>query len=160
MSRGVSVREGQLVARSLKVTRSTHLLVAAVTAAVAANASVAIQLIPFAAQLALAAVVFASLATVIWALSSEIFSRSGQTITNLRSIGATGASLSKALLVPVLVYGAAGAALGAGAGAAIGISIGGPGAATALAEALAIIATSAAASAVGTYAGGRAAWHR
>jgi len=158
MSRGLSVHEGQLVARSLKVTKSTHLLVASIAAGVAVNASVAMQFTGAVGPFALSALIFASLSIGTWAISSEIFSRSSQTVSNLRSIGATSRSLSSAVLVPILVYGVLGSAVGAGAGAIIGVSLGGPIGLGVFFETLSVVLSSAAAAAVGVYAGGRRAW--
>ena len=159
MSRGLSILESQLLARSLKVTRSTHLLVASVTAAVASSATLAMQFTGPLGEIAMSAVIFASLALGTWAISSEIFSRSSQTISNLRSIGATRRSLSSAVLMPVLVYGLAGSALGAVIGVGLGLALGGfAGAIVLLLEVVAVILASSVASFVGVYVGGRAAW--
>lgn len=155
---GLSLSEGQLVARSLKVTRSTYLQVAAVAAGVAANASVAMQLTGILGQVALSVFIFASLSVGTWAISTEIFTRASQTVSNLRSIGATGRSLSSAVLLPVLVYGVVGSGVGVGLGLALGVSLGGHGGFGMLVEALFVVFSCAAATAVGVYAGGRAAW--
>ncbi|HEY6282353.1 MAG TPA: hypothetical protein VIW22_00330 [Nitrososphaerales archaeon] len=159
MSRGISIQEGQLLARGLKITRSTHLLVAAVATGVAANATVAVQFTGLAGQIVLLALIFGSLAVGTSAISADIFSRSSHTVSNLRSIGASSRSISSAVLVPILGFGIAGSALGAVVGAALGATLGGAsGVLTLLTEVFAVIATASAASAAGVYAGGRAAW--
>jgi hypothetical protein len=159
LSRGISVDEGQLLARGLKITRSTHLLVAAVATAIAANAMVAVQFTGPAGEIVLLALIFGSLAIGTSAISADIYARSSQTVSNLRSIGASSKSISSAVLIPILVFGIAGSALGAGVGAGLGVTLGGTGGSlTVLTEILAVILTSSAASAAGVYAGGRAAW--
>jgi len=159
MSRGISLHEGQLLARSLKVSRSTHLLVASVAAAVAANAAAAIQLTGTVGQIALLALIFVTLAAGTSAISSDIYARSSQTIANLRSIGATSRSLSGAVFISVIGYGVAGSALGAGIGVALGLALGGQGGVvSALVAVLGVILASSAAAAAGVYAGGRGTW--
>jgi hypothetical protein len=159
MSRGVSLQEGQLLARSLNVSKSTHLLVASVAAAIAANAAAAIQLTGLTGQIALLSLIFVTLAAGTSAISSDIYARSSQTIANLRSIGASSRSLTNAVFFSVIGYGVAGAALGAGVGAALGIALGGQGGAiSAVVAILGVILASSAAAAAGVYAGGRRTW--
>jgi len=133
--------------------------VASVATAVAANAMVAVQFTGFAGQIVLLGLIFGSLAVGTSTISADIYSRSSQTISNLRSIGASTKSISSAVLLPVLAFGIAGSAIGAGFGAALGATLGGTiGFTTILTEVVAVILTSSAASATGVYAGGRAAW--
>ncbi|HEV2138798.1 MAG TPA: hypothetical protein VGR53_08140 [Nitrososphaerales archaeon] len=148
-----------MLARGLKITRSTHLLVAAVATAVAANATVALQFTGLAGEIVLLALIFGSLAVGTSAISADIYARSSQTVSNLRSIGASSRSISSAVLIPILVFGIAGSALGAGIGAGLGLTLGGPGGpVTILIQVIVVILTSSAASAAGVFAGGRAAW--
>jgi hypothetical protein len=159
VSRRVSLQEGQLLARSLNVSKSTHLVVASLAAAVAANAAAAIQLTELMGQIALLVVIFVTVAAGTSAISSDIFARSRQAIANLRSIGASSRTLSKAVFFSMIGYGVAGSALGAGVGAALGIALGGQGGAfSALFAVLGVILTSSAAAAAGVYAGGRRTW--
>ena len=159
MSRGVSLQEGQLLARSLKVSRSTHLVIATLAAAVAANAAAAIQLTGLVGEIALLALIFITLAAGTSAIASDIIGRSAQTIANLRSIGASSRSLSNAVFFSVIGYGVAGSALGAGVGAALGMALGAQGGAvSALVAVLGVILASSAAAAAGVYAGGRRTW--
>ena len=159
MSRGVSLQEGQLLVRSLNVSKSTHLLVASLAIAVSANAAAAIQLIGLMGQIALLVVIFVTVAVGTSAISSDILARSSQTITNLRSIGASRSSISSAVFFSVIGYGVAGSALGAGAGAALGMALGGQGGAVSVLFAvLGVILASSAAAAAGVYAGGRGTW--
>jgi len=159
MSRGISLHEGQLMARSLKVSKSTHLVVATVAAAVAANAAAAIQMTGTVGQAVLLALIFVTLAAGTSAISSDIYARSSQTIDNLRSIGASSRSLSSAVFFSVIGYGVAGSALGAGIGSAVGLVLGGQGGVVSLLVAvLGVILASSAAAAVGVYAGGRRTW--
>ena len=159
MSRGVSLQEGQLLARSLRVSKSTHLLVATVAAAVAANAAAAIQMTGAAGQIALLALIFVTLAAGTSAISSDIYERSSQTIANLRSIGASSRNLSSAVFFSVIGYGVAGSTLGAGVGAALGLALGGQGGAVSVLVAVfGVVLASSAAAAAGVYAGGRRTW--
>ena len=159
MSRGVSLQEGQLLARSLNVTKSTRQVIATVAAAVAANAAAAIQLTGLIGQISLLVLIFVTLSAGTSAISSDIYARSGQTIANLRSIGASRRSLSSAVFFSVIGYGVAGSALGAGIGAALGIAMGGQGGAvTIMVTVLGVILASSAAAAAGVYAGVRRTW--
>jgi len=159
MSRGASLQEGQLLARSLNVSKSTHLVVASLAAAVAANATAAIQLTGLMGEIALLFVIFVTLAVGTSAISTDIFARSGQTIANLRSIGASSRSLSNAVFFSVIGYGVGGSALGAGIGAALGLVLGGQGGAlSAVLAVLCVILASSAAAVAGVYAGGRRTW--
>jgi hypothetical protein len=155
----MSLQEGQLLAKSLKVSKSTHLVVASVAAAVAANAAAAIQLTGLVGQVALLALIFVTLAAGTSAISSDIYARSSQTITNLRSIGASSRSLSNAVFFSVIGYGVAGSTLGAGIGAGLGLALGGQvGVLSTLVAVFGVIIASSAAAAAGVYAGGRRAW--
>ena len=159
MSRGVFLQEGQLLARSLKVSKSTHLVVATLAVAVAANAAAAIQLIGLVGQIALLSLIFVTLALGTSAISSDIYARSSQTIANLRSIGASSRSLSSAVFFSVIGYGVAGSTVGAGVGAALGMALGGQGGAAAvLVTVLGVILASSAAAVAGVYAGVRRTW--
>jgi predicted lysophospholipase L1 biosynthesis ABC-type transport system permease subunit len=159
MSRGLSVNAGNLVARSLRVTRSTHLLVASIAAAVASNAALAMQFAGLIGLIVAPVLIFATLTVGVSAISSEIYSRSSQAVSNLRSIGASSRSLSSAVLIPVLIYVVLGAALGAIVGAGLGMAMAGSqGAAALLMDIPAVVLACSAASAVGVYVGGRAAW--
>jgi hypothetical protein len=157
---GFSMRSSQVIARSLKITRTTHSLVAAITAAVALNSMVAIQYLGLSGQAALLVVVFVSLGVGSLAVSTDIYSRSSQTLTNLRSIGATTGSISSALALAIVGYGIAGAVIGAGSGGALGFALGssGAGSMSLLTDAIAVIAASSGAIAAGFYVGARATW--
>jgi hypothetical protein len=159
MSRGLSLQEGQLLAKSLKVSKSTHMVVATVAAGVAANASAAMQLTGLYGQVAILALIFATLAIGTSAISTDIYSRSSQAISNLRSIGASSGTLSRAVFFSVIGYGIAGSALGAGIGGALGFTLGGQGGASSIMFAVfGVILASSAAAAIGVYAGGRRNW--
>ncbi len=141
------------------MTRATYALVAVANAAITANAMVAIGYSSFAGQLALEAFLFASMALIAFAVSADVFARSGQAVSSLRSIGASKASLSMVVATTVLVYGAAGSVLGAGLGGAIGMGLEGlsAGLGTAV-NAVIVVVVSASATAAGVYAGARTAW--
>jgi len=160
VSRGVSLHEGALLARSLKVTRSTHLVIATATAGIAANAGMAFLFTGLAGQVGVLALIFVTLALGTSAISTDIYARSGQAISSLRSIGATSGSLSSAVFFSVIGYGVAGSALGGAVGAGLGLSLGAQGgAASVLIAIMAVVLTSSVAAAAGVYAGGRRTWH-
>jgi hypothetical protein len=110
-------------------------------------------------QLAMMALIFVSLAVGTSAISSDIWSRSSQVVSNLRSIGASGRSISNAIFFSVIGYGVAGSAFGGGIGAALGVFLGGRGGPLSILIAvLAVVLASSAAAAAGVYAGGRGTW--
>ncbi len=157
MSREFAVHASDLVARSLKISRATHMTVAAVVAAVALNATIAIQYLSALGQAALLVLIFFSVAGGLSAISADLYSRSGQAVSSLKSIGATGKSISYAVIMSVVGYGAAGAVFGVLVGAGFGAALGNGGvSATALlVEGLGVIVAASAATAAGVYAGGR-----
>lgn len=161
MKSGFSLGAGGVVARSLKMTRATHVLVAAPTGAVAANVMVAMQFIGLSGQLALLALIFASVSAATLAISADVFTRSSQTVSNLRSIGASTRSLSGAMLGVALTWGLAGAAVGACLGAVLGVGLAGTSgpALSLLAEAAEVLVASAGAMTAGVYFGASLAWH-
>lgn len=159
MKTGVSLGGGGAVARSLKIGRSTDGLVAIVNAAVAANAMVAMPLVSIDGRAAVLALVCGSVLLSSMAISNDLLGRSGQTISSLRSIGATKKTLAAAVLGAVLAYGAMGAALGAGFGGTLGESLTKAGFGMAFGvEVLSVIAMAATATAFGVILGARLAW--
>jgi predicted lysophospholipase L1 biosynthesis ABC-type transport system permease subunit len=160
VSRRFSFGPDAVVARSLGMTRSTHILVAALTMAVTANATVAMQFINFSGQSALLAVLFISMAVVASAVSTDVLARSSQTVGNLKSLGATKGKVSGVVLFSVLAYGVVGTALGSGLGGALGFVIGNfSGVATGLiAQSMTVFVVAAVATATGAYAGTKFTW--
>ena len=157
MSRGFALGPDSLVARSLKISRATHMTVVAVVAAVALNATVAIQYLGELGQAVLFCLIFASVAASLSAVSADLYSRSSQAISNLKSIGASSKTISYALTLSVVGYGAAGAVVGAAGGACLGAAFGSGGASvTALVlEVAGVMAVASSAAATGVYAGSR-----
>ncbi|MCL5672351.1 MAG: hypothetical protein JRN56_07425 [Nitrososphaerota archaeon] len=159
MRAGTLTQRGGPIARSLRITGSTHLMVATFSAAVALNGAAAAQALGVAGLVVAVAVVFASLAVCSAAISIDILRRSGKTVSDLRSIGATSSSISSAIFGSVLAYGALGSAVGAVVGAALGSVLAGPGLAlSTVYGVVAVVVASSAALAIGTYTGGRATW--
>lgn len=159
MARDISLYSGRLVARGLKVSRVTSTLVGVTTAGVALSAGLAMQFLGFAGQGTMIAVVFITLALGAATLSLDVYSRSSLVVSNFRSMGATSGSLSFAMMVSVLAYGAAGSAIGGTLGAALGASFGRSGiGAGPLISALAVTISSCAAIVAGTYGGTRISW--
>ena len=154
------MQASDLVARSLKISRTTRMTVAAVVAAVALNASVAIQFLGAPGQAVLLGLIFASVALGLSTISMDLFSRSSQAVSNLKSIGATRKSISYAVIFSMISYGAAGAAIGAATGTGLGAALGSPGASTAnlVFDVVEVTVAASAATVAGVYAGGRL-WH-
>ncbi len=161
MSREATVTATQMVARSLKISTSTRLVVASMAAGVALNAAVAMQYVGLGGEFVLLAVVIASLAAASSAVSLDVFSRSSQVVANLRSIGASRGSVSSAVVVSMVGYGAGGAALGGVIGAMLGAALGGGAlGGTMLVQLAAVIAAAAAGMSAGIFLGARAVWRR
>lgn len=159
MSREASVVATQIVARSLKISAATHLLVAATAAGVAVNAVVAMRFMGLGGQAVLLAVVFASLAAGSSAVAADVYSRSSQVVSSLKSIGATRTSLSSAVVFAVIGYGAGGATIGAILGLALGAGLGpGPLDGAALIQFIAVILAACAGVSAGVFIGARRAW--
>ena len=160
MSRLLSSRSGDLVARSLRISTATHAGVAAVSAAVALNAMVAMQFLGGAGQAAILTTVFVLLGAGLSAISMDLYSRSKQTLSNLRSIGASRGKIFRAVVISIAIYGAAGALLGTAVGAGIGAGLGSSGTAgtNLLIESIGVIIASSGAIVAGVYAGGWAFW--
>jgi len=157
---GLSFRSDGVVAKSLKMTRATSVLVAALTAGISVNAMVAMQFVGGVAQAVLAGIVFGTLVISTSAVAADVFARSEQSIANLRSIGATLKSMTGAILGAVILWGVAGAILGTGAGSAIGTVSGGSSATavSVLVEGSVVILLSVAAMSAGVYLGARRSW--
>jgi hypothetical protein len=161
MSREATVSATQMVARSLRISGATHLVVASVAAGVAINASVAMEFLGLTGQVVLLAVVFASLAAGSSAVSVDVYSRSSQVVSNLRSIGASRNSVSSAVVFSMIGYGAGGAALGGIVGTLLGAALGGIGimGGTMLIQLVAVIFAACAGLSAGVFFGARASWH-
>ena len=124
------------------------------------NAAIAMQFLGMWGQLVLLTIVFVSLAAGASALSVDVYSRSSQVVSNLRSIGASRTSVSSALAVSMLGSGAGGAAIGGVAGVLLGAALAGAGmvGGTLLVQLVAVVFAASAGIAVGTFSGGRASW--
>ena len=161
MKSGFSLSESQAVARSLRISGATHATVASVSAAVALNGTIAMQFLGSAGQAILLVLIFATLAAGLASISSDFYSRTSQTISNLRSIGASRGGISKAVAFSMLVYGTAGAVIGTTVGAGVGAAFGNSSIQTTsfAVDFVAVLGASAAAIAAGVYAGVRVRWH-
>ena len=149
-----------MIARSMKVTRTTQAIVGVISAGVAVNAMVAMQYLGVPGQAALLFMAALSIAVGSLVVSIDVYSRSSQAVANLRSIGASSGSISRALAIAIVGYGVAGAALGAIIGGSIGSAFGSGGASASglLVEAFSVIIASACATAGGFYLGVRMVW--
>jgi predicted lysophospholipase L1 biosynthesis ABC-type transport system permease subunit len=148
-----------MVARGLRITRSTNGLLAAISAGVTANATVAVTQFGIDGKVGLLAIVFASIALSTYAVCVDILNRSSQTVANLRSIGADRGAISRAVLVFVLTYGSAGSILGVAIGTALGATLSSFAISTSvLFDMISVFVASAMGTAIGVYAGARQAW--
>jgi len=123
MSREATVSATAMVARSLKISGATHMVIASVSAGVAVNAAVAMQFLGVGGEAAILAMAFLSLAAAACAVSMDVYSRSSQVVSNLRSIGASRNSVSSAVILSLIGYGGGGAALGGLIGVALGAGL-------------------------------------
>ncbi len=162
MSREATVSATQMVVRSLKISTATHLVVASVAAGVAVNAAVAMQFLGVTGQAVLLAIVFLSLAAGASAISIDVYSRSAQVVSNLRSIGASSSSVSSAVVLSMVVYGAGGAALGGVLGSTLGAALGGAGilGVSLVIHMIAVVFAACAGLSAGIFFGARSSWHR
>jgi len=159
MKRGLSFTTDGVIARSLKMTKATGVLVGALTAGVTVNVMVAMQFVGAFAQVLLVALVFAAVGFSSSAMASDVLSRSGQSVSSLRSMGATAGGLAMAMVGTVLAWGVLGAVLGTGVGSALGFAEGGTaGVFSSALDGAGVIAAAVAAVAVGVYLGARSSW--
>lgn len=155
-----SFRANSLVARSMRVSRPTGILSAAIAGGVSVNAAAAVQLIGMPQAALLFVLSFVSVAVGTWAISRDVCMRSAHAISNLRSIGAPKSAILSALLVPVLAYGASSAIVGGLAGGLAGemAATGGYQAAAIVVYGALMAAIAAMASGVGVLAGVKRSW--
>ena len=161
MSREAAVSATAMVARSLKISGTTQMVMASMSAGIAANGAVAIQFLGIGGQAAILAMAFLSLAAAASAVSMDVYSRSEQVVSNLRSIGASRNSVSSAVVVSLIGYGGGGAVLGGAVGTAIGagLSAGTVGGELIL-QLLAVVLATCGGMTAGIFYGARSAWHR
>ena len=160
MKSSLAIRPDRVVARSLRVTRTTFALVAAFTAFATTNAMITLQFLSVFGQETIFTLLFVSVAVATFAITTDIISRSSQVIANLRSLGAQKIGVASAVFFFLLIYGAAGTVLGAGLGATLGSAMSstfGLSLAT-LTRAAAALGVSTTATVLGVYAGVRVAW--
>ena len=162
MSREATVSATAMVARSLKISGPTHLVVASVSAGVAVNAALAMQFLGLGGDAAILVTAFLSLAAAAAAVSMDVYSRSAQVVSNLRSIGASRNSVSSAVVLSLIGYGGAGSVLGGVLGTALGASLEGAGAAggTMVIQLVAVVLAACGGMSAGVFYGARASWHR
>ena len=159
MSREATVSATAMVARSLKISGTTQMVVGSVSAVVAVNAAVSIQFLGVGGQAAILAIAFLSLAAASAAVSMDVYSRSAQVVSNLRSIGASRNSVSSAVVLSLIGYGGGGAVLGGAMGTALGAVLAAGTQETALAVQLAaVVLATCGGTAAGVFYGARASW--
>jgi hypothetical protein len=162
MSREATVSATAMVARSLKISGPTHLVVASVSAGVAVNAAVAMQFLGIGGQAAILGIAFLSLGAAASAVSMDVYSRSAQVVSNLRSIGASRNGVSSAVVLSLIGYGGGGAALGGIIGTALGAVLGGTGTSGGILiiQLIAVVLAACGGMAAGVFYGARTSWHR
>lgn len=162
MSREATVSATAMVARSLRISGTTHMVVASVSAAVAVNAAVALQFLGVGGEAAILAIAFLSLAAAASAISMDVYSRSAQVVSNLRSIGASRNSVSSAVVLSLIGYGGGGSVLGGAVGTALGAVLRGTGTGggALILQLVAVALASCGGISAGIFYGARASWHR
>ena len=162
MSREATVSATAMVARSLKISGTTQWVVASVSAGIAVNAAIAMQFLGIGGQAAILAIAFLSLAAAASAVSMDVYSRSAQVVSNLRSIGASRDGVSTAVVLSLIGYGGGGAALGGVIGTALGTALGGAGTlgGVLFVQLVAVVLATCGGMAAGVFYGARASWHR
>ena len=161
MSREATVSATAMVAKSLKISGTTQMVVGSVSAVVAVNAAVSIQFLGLGGQAAILAIAFLSLAAAASAVSMDVYSRSAQVVSNLRSIGASRNGVSSAVVLSLIGYGGGGATLGGAVGTALGAMLAAGTPETALGvQLVAVVLATCGGMAAGVFYGARASWHR
>jgi predicted lysophospholipase L1 biosynthesis ABC-type transport system permease subunit len=151
-----------MVARSLRISRPTFYMVAAFSAAVAANAMITLQVLNSAGQAAVLGFTSLFVGIVGAAVAVDILSRSSQGLATLRTLGAKRETVAVSMVASLVTFGAAGSALGAalGVGLVAALIRSGPSIlSSTLVNALFVLGLSASAIGVGVYAGVRSSWH-
>ena len=158
--RGTLMDSYQIVMKSLRVGRTTLTLAGCIPALVAINGVILAQLLGSEGLAVGLCLVFVCATLGTYVILVDIMSRSAQNLSALRIAGARQASLISALLVGILGFGVAGAAIGTFTGAVLAWGVGRVVGATLLSDVLLVIAASAGAITAGTYVGVGATWKR
>lgn len=162
MKKGLVPGPDSMVVRSLRISRPTFCMVAAFSAAVAANAMISLQVLGSFGQAAVLGFISLFVGIVGAAMTIDILSRSSQGLATLRTLGAKRGAVAASMVASLVAFWAAGSVLGAalGVGLIAALIRSGPLVlSNALADTLLVLGTSAAAIGVGVYAGVRASWH-
>ncbi len=161
MRKGIVYGPDSMVVRSLRISRPTFYMVAAFSAAVAANAMISLQVLSFVGQAAVLGFISLFAGIIGAAVTIDILSRSSQGLATLRTLGAQRGAVAVSMVASLAAFGAAGSVLGAalGVGLVAALIRSGPLVLSgALVNALLVLGISAAAISVGVYAGVRASW--
>jgi predicted lysophospholipase L1 biosynthesis ABC-type transport system permease subunit len=162
VKKGVVPRPDSMVARSLRISRPTFYMVAAFSAAVAANVMIPLQVLSSVGQATVLGFTVLFVGIVGAAVAIDILSRSNQGLATLRTLGAKREAVAFSMVSSLVAFGAAGSALGAalGAGLVAALMRSGPLVLSyTLVNALIVLGLSAAAIGLGVYVGVRASWH-
>jgi ABC-type lipoprotein release transport system permease subunit len=150
------------------MTRATNVMIASFNAAVAAMSMLALRAFSAAGQVVVYIILFAFVSIAGLSFVSDVLSRSNQTITALRSIGATKKIVTKSVITGPLLSAIGGSVLGAAIGAGLGAGLGpmglvtiqgpGLGAADVVVNGALILVSSLAAMGLGVYSGVSRSW--
>ena len=161
MKNGLLRGQDSVVSRSLRITRPTFYMVAAFSAAVAANVTVTLQALSSIDQAAVLGFTSLFVGIVGAAVAIDILSRSSQALGTLRTYGAKREAVAVSMVASLVAFGAAGSTLGAvlGVGFVATLRESGPVIlSSTIVNAFFVLVLSAAAISVGIYAGVRASW--
>jgi len=162
VKRGILPGHDSMVARSLRISRTTFYMVAAFSAAIAANATITLQVLSYYGQAAILGFTALFVGIVGASVATDILSRSSQDIGTLRTYGASREAVAWSMATSLVIFGAAGSAVGATVGAGFATTLRNSGQfifSGTLINAFLVLALSIVAIGVGVYAGVRASWH-
>jgi hypothetical protein len=125
LKKGVILGNDSVIARSLKVTNATFLMVGSVTTLMACESMVILGLLNALGEAAILGLTFALGLVITSALATDLVLRSSQSVATLRSLGATRGAVFRSILTSVFIFGVAGTAFGVAAGAGLGLGAGG-----------------------------------
>ena len=168
MRKGIASGSDTSITKSLRMTSATYAMIASFNTAVAAMSMLALLALSVMGQTAVYIVLFAFISVVGSFFVSDVLSRSNQTVTALRAIGATRKFITKSMITSLVLSSGAGSALGAAAGAGLGSGLGALGliaiqgsglaAAVTVVNGVIVVVLSLAAMGLGVYSGVRRSW--
>ena len=116
MKKGILPGNDPMVARSLRISRTTFYIVAAFSAALAANATITLEVLSSYGQAAILGFTTLLVGVVSASVATDILSRSSLAIGTLRTYGARREAVAKSMVTSLVAFGTAGSAVGATVG--------------------------------------------